>query len=109
MNANSEILLVEDSEDDIALTQRAFRKANIAHPLVIARDGVEALDYLLGTGMHSGRDTTGLPAIVLLDLKLPRIDGIEVLRRIREVPRLRLLRTIMLTSSKDGPRYPGLL
>jgi two-component system response regulator len=97
----STILLVEDNEDDIVLTQRAFRKANIANPVVIARDGVEALDYLFGTGAHAGRDPEVLPTIVLLDLKLPKVDGLEVLRRLRADPRTRLVRTIVLTSSSE--------
>lgn len=95
------ILLVEDNEDDIALTLRAFRKANIANTVVVARDGVEALDYLFGTGAHAGRDVTQAPAVILLDLKLPRVDGLEVLRRVRADPRTRLIRTVILTSSKE--------
>ncbi|HTK73725.1 MAG TPA: response regulator [Gemmataceae bacterium] len=95
------ILLVEDSPDDVALTLRAFRKNRIVNEVVIARDGVEALDYLFGTGTYSGRDPTAVPAIVLLDLKLPRIDGLEVLRRLRADPRTQLLRVIVLTSSKE--------
>ena len=99
--SDASILLVEDNEDDIALTLRAFRKANIANPVVVARDGVEALDYLFGTGPHAGRDVADLPAVILLDLKLPRVDGLEVLRRLREDPRTRLVRTLILTSSKE--------
>jgi two-component system response regulator len=95
------ILLVEDNEDDVALTLRAFRKANIANAIIVARDGVEALDYLFGTGAHAGRDVTEVPAVILLDLKLPRIDGLEVLRRLRADPRTRLVRTIILTSSRE--------
>lgn len=97
----STILLVEDNEDDIVLTQRAFRKAKIANPVVIARDGVEALDYLFATGPHAGRDPDQLPSVVLLDLKLPKVAGLEVLRRMRADPRTRLVRTIVLTSSKE--------
>jgi two-component system response regulator len=100
MSTNN-ILLVEDNEDDIALTLRAFRKANIANTVVVARDGVEALDYLFGTGAHAGRDPTQVPAVILLDLKLPRLDGLEVLRRLRGDPRTRLARTIILTSSRE--------
>jgi two-component system response regulator len=97
----STILLVEDNDDDIVLTQRAFRKANIANPVVIARDGAEALDYLFGTGAHAGRDPADAPAVILLDLKLPKVDGLEVLRRLRADPRTRLVRTVVLTSSRE--------
>lgn len=97
------ILLVEDNDDDVALTLRAFRKANIANAVVVARDGAEALDYLFGTGAHAGRDVAQVPAVVLLDLKLPRVDGLEVLRRLRADPRTRLVRTIILTSSREEP------
>jgi two-component system response regulator len=83
------ILLVEDNADDEELTIRALHKNGIANELVIARDGVEALDYLFGNGAWSGRDTTRMPAVVLLDLKLPRIDGLEVLERMRADPRTR--------------------
>src|SRR5262245_43328961 len=95
------ILLVEDNPDDEALTLRAFQKNNIGNPVVIARDGVEALDYLFATGAHQGRDTGDLPQVMLLDLKLPRIDGLEVLRRVREDERTRLLPVVILTSSKE--------
>lgn len=77
------ILLVEDDPDDEALTLRALRHCNILNELVVARDGAEALDYLFGTGIHAARDASAIPAIILLDLKLPKIDGIEVLRRLR--------------------------
>jgi two-component system response regulator len=100
---NANILLVEDNDDDVALTLRAFQKSKIANSVVVARDGVEALDYLFGTGTHQGRDTSLLPAIILLDLKLPRIDGLEVLRRIKQDSTLKLIRTIILTSSNEGP------
>lgn len=95
------ILLVEDNPDDEALTLRAFRKSNILNPVVVARDGVEALDYLFGTGMHAGRDTGEQPQVVLLDLKLPRLDGLEVLRRLRADPRTRLLPVVILTTSNE--------
>lgn len=88
------ILLVEDNEDDVALTRRAFKRANISNPLDVCRDGVEATDYLL----DPARD---LPAVVLLDLNMPRMDGREVLRRLRADPRTALLRVIILTSSKE--------
>ncbi|HWP23600.1 MAG TPA: response regulator [Candidatus Binatia bacterium] len=95
------ILLVEDNPDDEALTLRAFKKNNIGNEVVVARDGAEALDYLFGTGSHAGRDTTVMPAMTLLDLKLPKIDGLEVLRRIRADDRTRLLPVVILTSSKE--------
>jgi len=95
------ILLVEDTEDDVELTLRAFNRSNFVNPIVIARDGVEALDYLFGTGDHAGRDTSVLPAVILLDLQLPKIDGLEVLRRIREDPRTGLIPVVILTSSRE--------
>lgn len=95
------ILLVEDNPDDEALTLRAFRKNNIRNDVVVARDGVEALDYLFATGQYTGRDVSELPQVVLLDLKLPRIDGLEVLRRVRADDRTRLLPIVILTSSKE--------
>jgi two-component system response regulator len=95
------ILLVEDNADDETLTLRAFRKNNIKNPVVVAHDGVEALDYVFGTGTHAGRDITDLPEVVLLDLKLPRLDGLEVLRRLRADERTRLLPVVILTSSKE--------
>ena len=95
------ILLVEDNPSDIELAKRAFQKANIVNPVVIAEDGQQALDYLFATGEYSGRDKTELPAIVLLDLKLPIIDGLEVLRRIRSNESTRRLLVVILTSSKE--------
>jgi two-component system response regulator len=95
------ILLVEDNPGDEALTLRALKKNKIRNEVVIARDGVEALDYLFGTGAHAGRDPNQLPELVLLDLKLPKVDGLEVLRRIRGDERTRLLPVIMLTSSLE--------
>lgn len=99
--SDSPILLVEDNPDDEALTLRAFRKNNIKNKVVVARDGVEALDYLFGTGAYADRDVTDIPQIVLLDLNLPKIGGLEVLRRIRADERIRLLPVVILTSSKE--------
>jgi CheY-like chemotaxis protein len=95
------VLLVEDNPDDVELTLRAFKKNNLINEMVIATDGVEALDYLFGSGAYAGRDPSLLPQLVLLDLKLPRIDGLEVLRRIRADERTRLLPVVVLTSSKE--------
>jgi len=95
------ILLVEDNPDDEALTLRALRRANVGNDIVVARDGVEALDYLFGTGPHVGRDTRQLPQVMLLDLKLPRIDGLEVLRRVRADERTCILPVVILTSSNE--------
>ena len=95
------ILLVEDNADDEELTVRALKKNNVTNDLVVARDGVEALDYLFGTGDYAGRDTAALPGLVLLDLKLPKIDGLEVLRRIRADERTRRMPVTVLTSSKE--------
>lgn len=95
------ILLVEDNPDDEALTLRAFRKNNIGNPVVVARNGAEALDYLFGTGEHAGRDVMDMPQVVLLDLKLPKVDGLEVLKRIRADERMRALPVVVLTSSKE--------
>jgi two-component system response regulator len=95
------ILLVEDNPDDVELTLRAFKKSNILNKVIVAKDGVEALDYLFGTGVHAGRDVKELPVIILLDLKLPRIDGLEVLKRIRQDESTKLLPVIILTSSAE--------
>jgi two-component system response regulator len=94
------ILLVEDNPDDEALTLRALKKNNIRNEVVVARDGQEALDWLLSTGAHAGR-AGAMPAITLLDLKLPKIDGLDVLRRIRADQRTRLLPVVILTSSRE--------
>jgi CheY-like chemotaxis protein len=95
------ILLVEDNPDDEALTLRALKKNNIKNEVVVARDGVEALDYLFGTGAYVGRDLNVLPQVVLLDLKLPKVDGFEVLRRVREDSRTKLLPIVILTTSNE--------
>ncbi len=95
------ILLVEDNPDDELLAIRALKKNNISNEVVVARDGVEALDYLFGTGAHAGRDMSEMPQIILLDLKLPKIDGLEVLRRLRNDQRTKLLPVVVLTSSKE--------
>jgi two-component system response regulator len=95
------ILLVEDNRDDEALTLRALKKNNIKNEVVVARDGVEALDFLTGTGSHAGRDLSVMPQVILLDLKLPKVDGLEVLRRVRAHERTRLLPIVILTSSNE--------
>jgi CheY-like chemotaxis protein len=95
------ILLVEDNPSDIGLTQRALAKSHVANELVVAEDGQEALDYLFGIGKHTGRDVSQAPALVLLDLKLPRVDGLEVLRQIRLDPRTSRLPVVILTTSKE--------
>ena len=95
------ILLVEDNADDEALTLRAIRKHNIASEVMVARDGAEALEYLFAEGRYVGRVEADDPTVVLLDLKLPKVDGIEVLRRARIHPRTRLLPVVVLTSSKE--------
>ena len=99
--ANRTILLVEDNPDDEALMLRALAKINLASELVIARDGVEALDYVFGRGSQAGRDTSTMPQVILLDLKLPRIDGLEVLRQLRAAPESKLIPVVLLTSSNE--------
>ena len=95
------ILLVEDNPDDELLAIRALKKNNIMNDVVIARDGAEALDYLFGTGAYAGRDISIMPQVVLLDLKLPKIDGLGVLKRLRDDERTKLLPVVVLTSSKE--------
>jgi two-component system, response regulator len=102
MSRSRIILLVEDSADDVELARRAFGKSNIASTIVVARDGAEALEYLFATGAHAGRDARILPEVVLLDLKLPRIDGLEVLGRIRADERTRRIPVVILTSSNEA-------
>lgn len=98
---NKIILLVEDNPSDIGLTQRAFAKSNIANELVVAEDGQEALDYLFGGGQFAGRDVNDLPALILLDLKLPRVAGVDVLRQIRADERTSRVPVVILTTSKE--------
>jgi two-component system, response regulator len=98
---NKIILLVEDNPDDELLALRALRQNGVHSEVVVARDGVEALDYLFATGAHAERDLSVMPQLILLDLKLPKIDGLEVLRRLRADERTRLLPVVILTSSKE--------
>jgi len=97
----NDILLVEDNPDDVDLTLRAFRKSDFAHDIVVARDGVEALDYLFASGAHANRDAASLPLVMLLDLKLPRMDGLRVLEHVRGNPKTKLLPVVILTSSVE--------
>ena len=101
MNTPLEILLVEDNLQDAELTIRALRKRNLANHLIHVSDGQEALDFLFGSGTYQGRDVNLLPKVVLLDLKLPKLDGIDVLRRLRADPRTCLLPVVVLTSSRE--------
>jgi len=95
------ILLVEDNPDDEALTLRALQKNNIINEVVVARDGVEALDFLFGTGVYAGRDLSLMPEVILLDINLPKINGLEVLEKIRANERTRLLPVVILTTSNE--------
>ena len=95
------ILLVEDSEADEALTLRALTKSKVTNPVVVARDGVEALDYLFAQGAHSNRPSAAMPQLVLLDLKLPKVDGLDVLKALRADERTKLLPVVVLTSSNE--------
>lgn len=105
---HSAILLVEDNPDDEALTLRAFRKNNIANDVVVARDGQQALDYLFGEGAYQGRDVEDTPHLVLLDLKLPKVSGLEVLQRLRRDERTRRVPVVILTTSdEDQDRCRG--
>jgi CheY-like chemotaxis protein len=101
------ILLVEDNPDDEMLTLRALKKNNILNEVVVVRDGVQALDYLFGTGTYAGRDLNVMPHLVLLDLRLPRMEGLEVLRRLRGDERTRLLPVVVLTSSDEEQDIVG--
>lgn len=96
-----EILLVEDNQDDLEMTLRALRKVNLANRIQIARDGVEAIEFIFGEGPHAGRNVGNGPKVILLDLKLPKIDGMEVLRRVKTDPRTKMIPVVVLTSSKE--------
>ncbi|MBV8604334.1 MAG: response regulator [Pelomonas sp.] len=95
------ILLVEDNPDDVALTMRAFKRSHLMNPVVVVRDGVDALDYLYARGEYADRAGAALPTLIILDLKLPRLDGLGVLKALRADPRTALLPTVVLTSSKE--------
>lgn len=95
------ILLVEDTPDDVVLTMRALRQSQIANDVIVARDGVEALDFLQGRGLFQGRDARRLPALILLDLKLPRLGGLEVLQQVQSDQALSAVRVVVLTSSRE--------
>jgi two-component system response regulator len=101
MSEQKAILLVEDNDDDVALTLRAFKRSHLMNPIDVARDGVQALDYLFARNAHEHRASQPLPALVILDLKLPRLDGLGVLKAIRAEERTRLLPVVILTSSKE--------
>ncbi|CAA7613803.1 response regulator [Magnetospirillum sp. SS-4] len=96
-----QVLLVEDNQDDVELALHAFRGSTVAPTIIVVRDGEEALEYLFGTGRHAGRTSRELPALVLLDLQLPGIGGLEVLRRLRERPETRRIPVVILTTSDD--------
>lgn len=98
---NKVILLAEDNPDDVQLTLRALKKSKIMNEVVVAQDGIEALEYLFGTGKYAGRDTKVLPQVVLLDLKMPRMDGLETLQLIRKDERTKLLPVVVLTTSSE--------
>src|SRR5580658_9001194 len=100
-NKEVEILLVEDNQDDLDMTLRSLRKANLANHIQIARDGAEALEFIFCQGTHAGRKIEHGPKVVLLDLKLPKIDGMEVLKRVKGDPRTKMIPIVMLTSSKE--------
>jgi CheY-like chemotaxis protein len=98
-----EILLVEDNPDDLDMALRALRKAHLANSIHVARDGAEAVDFIFGQGAHAGRKVENGPKVILLDLKLPKIDGLEVLRRVKSDPRTKVIPVVVLTSSKEQP------
>jgi two-component system, response regulator len=96
-----EILLVEDNPNDVELTLRAFKKNNLTNPIHVARDGEEALDFIFGRGIHAGRSLKNGPKLILLDLKLPRVDGLEVLRQVKSDPKTKSIPVVVLTSSRE--------
>jgi len=96
-----DLLLVEDNPEDLELTLRALRKANLSHCVQVCRDGAEAVDYVFAQGTYSDRDVASVPKVILLDLKLPKLDGLEVLRRLRGDPRTKTTPVVVLTSSKE--------
>ncbi len=98
---NVEILLVEDNPNDVELTLRAFKKNNLTNPIEVVRDGAEALEFIFGTGAFAGRQVENGPKIILLDLKLPKVDGLEVLRRVKSDPRTKTIPVVVLTSSRE--------
>jgi CheY-like chemotaxis protein len=96
-----EILLVEDNPNDVELTLRALKKNNLTNPIQVVRDGEEALEFIFGEGQFNGRDVNHHPKVILLDLKLPKVDGLEVLKRIKADPRTRMIPVVVLTSSRE--------
>ena len=96
-----EILIVEDTPQDLELTMRALQKANVTNRIQVAHDGAEAIEFIFGEGVHAGRKIENAPKVILLDLKLPKIDGIEVLRRIKGDPRTKTIPVVVLTSSRE--------
>jgi two-component system, response regulator len=98
---NKTILLVDDNEHDVFLTQRALKKSNIANEVTVANDGQDALDYLFGKGKYAGRDLSQMPVLILMDLKMPRVDGFEALKQIRANPKTHKLPVVILTASKE--------
>jgi two-component system response regulator len=102
-NTEIEILLVEDSQDDAEMTMRALKKNNISNKLIHLKDGAEALEFIFGTGKYEGRDLNNKPRIILLDLKMPKVDGIEVLRKVKTDVRTKIIPVVILTSSKEDP------
>lgn len=101
MKRDSSILMVDDNPDFVELARRALTKCDIPNPVVVAEDGVEALDYLFGAGAWAGRDTSDVPVLIMLDLKLPKVDGLEVLRRLRADPRTRVIPVVIMTTSAE--------